>query len=177
MPGRLSSRFTLISSPKPNRNAPILTSPPEPPYPSPQPQSPQPQSPTPTPRPQPLTPTPTTNPNPRPQPPTQSSPQPRPRPQPTAPTPDPTQFKKLFLVGFATILFPDTMYQLFLAFMFCLLHMLFTVTCMPYRRAGQRLLRTLLQLQPHRRLLLLHLPQGRHCDPHYLLPSPPHHEP
>ena len=40
------------------------------------------------------------------------------------------------LVGFATILLPDTMYQLFLAFMFCLLHMLFTSTCMPYRAIG-----------------------------------------
>ena len=28
------------------------------------------------------------------------------------------------------------MYQLFIAFMFCLLHMLFTVTCMPYEALG-----------------------------------------
>ena len=40
------------------------------------------------------------------------------------------------LVGFATILLPDTMYQLFLAFMFCLLHMLFTAICQPYRALG-----------------------------------------
>ena len=40
------------------------------------------------------------------------------------------------LVGFATILLPDTMYQLFLAFMFCLLHMLFTAICQPYRAIG-----------------------------------------
>ena len=40
------------------------------------------------------------------------------------------------LVGFATILLPDTMYQLFLAFMFCLVHMLFTAICQPYRAIG-----------------------------------------
>ena len=28
------------------------------------------------------------------------------------------------------------MYQLFLAFMFCLLHMLFTATCQPYEALG-----------------------------------------
>ena len=40
------------------------------------------------------------------------------------------------LVGFATILLPDTMYQLFLAFMFCLLHMMFMAICQPYRALG-----------------------------------------
>ena len=40
------------------------------------------------------------------------------------------------LVGFATILLPDTMYQLFFAFMFCLLHMLFTAIYQPYRALG-----------------------------------------
>ena len=46
------------------------------------------------------------------------------------------QLKKLVLVGFATVILPDTMYQLLLAFMFCLLHMLFSVVCQPYRALG-----------------------------------------
>ena len=48
-------------------------------------------------------------------------------------------WKKLFLVGFATIILRDTMYQLLIAFMVTLVHMLFMAIYRPYRAIGNGL--------------------------------------